>query len=336
MLSIMAKKKTTEKKKEVMDTMSFLHHPHDKYAKIVLQVREIALQIIEYALDLADFECIDLDSLRLSNTTFIDEYLKESFADICYEGMTKTDEPCTINILIENKSDKPDKSEESNLEQLNRYISNKWVEDRKQGRNLALTIPIVLYHGSAELKKDTPATLFPKASQNLLRYVPSFDYVILDISHLKDSEIEAIKFIDLRNIFLAFKYGRNEKYLAEYWKKVIIFAEQTAKNSTLNIIIKATFLYMVHISQTVSKKSKNIENELEPDEKGSLLPFIPEFLVDSFKKGRAEGVADGEKRGEKKLLLAYIAKNPMLSDQQIADSFDIEVTFVHRLRKTLK
>ncbi len=69
---------------------------------------------------------------------------------------------------------------------------------------------------------------------------------------------------------------------------------------------------MVHISQTVSKKSKNIENELEPEEKGSLLPFIPEFLVDSFKKGRAEGVADGEKRGErrgeKKLLLAYIAK----------------------------
>jgi Putative transposase, YhgA-like len=212
----MAKKKTTEKKKEVMDTMSFLHHPHDKYAKIVLQVREIALQIIEYALDPADFECIDLDSLRLSNTTFIDEYLRESFADICYEGTTKSDEPCTINILIENKSDKPDKSEESNLEQLNRYISNKWVEDRKQGRNLALTIPILLYHGSAELKKDTPATLFPKASQNLLRYVPSFDYVILDISHLKDSEIEAIKFIDLRNIFLAFKYGRNEKYLAEH------------------------------------------------------------------------------------------------------------------------
>jgi hypothetical protein len=61
---------------------------------------------------------------------------------------------------------------------------------------------------------------------------------------------------------------------------------------------------MVQISQTVSKKSKNIENELEPDEKGSLLPFIPEFLVDSFKKGRvegkAEGVAEGEKRGEKR------------------------------------
>ncbi len=316
--------------------MSFLHHPHDKYAKIVLQVREIALQIIEYALDPADFECIDLDSLRLSNTTFIDEYLRESFADICYEGTTKSDEPCTINILIENKSDKPDKSEESNLEQLNRYISNKWVEDRKQGRNLALTIPILLYHGSAELKKDTPATLFPKASQNLLRYVPSFDYVILDISHLKDSEIEAIKFIDLRNIFLAFKYGRNEKYLAEHWKKVIIFAAQTAKNSTLNIIIKATFLYMVHISQTVSKKSKNIENELEPDEKGSLLPFIPEFLVDSFKKGMEKGEKRGEKRGMEKLLRAYIAKNPMLSDQQIADSFDIEVAFVQRLRKKVK
>jgi uncharacterized protein YjbI with pentapeptide repeats len=170
------------------------------------------------------------------------------------------------------------------------YILNKRMEDRKQNRDLALTIPILLYHGSAALEKETPTTLFPKAPKNLLKYVPSFDYIILDISHLKDSEIEAIKFVDLRNIFLAFKYSRNEKYLAEHWKKVIIFAAQTVKNFPLNIIIKATFLYMVHVSQTVSKKSKNLDNELSSEEKGSLLPFIPEFLVDSFKKGKAEGI----------------------------------------------
>jgi len=93
---------------------------------------------------------------------------------------------------------------------------------------------------------------------------------------------------------------------------------------------------MAHLSQTVNKKSKNIENELEPEELESLLPFIPEFFVDSFKKGWAEGIADGEKRGIEKLLLAYIAKNPTLSDQQIADSFDIKVAFVQRLRKKVK
>jgi hypothetical protein len=66
------------------------------------------------------------------------------------------------------------------------------------------------------------------------------------------------------------------------------------------------------------------------------LPFIPEFLVDSFKKGMEKGEKRGEKRGMEKVLLAYIAKNPMLSDQQIADSFDIEVAFVQRLRKKVK
>ncbi len=85
----MAKEKTTEVKLGVLDTTSFAHHPHDKYAKIILQVREIALQIIEYVLDPEDFACIDLDSLTLSNTTFIDETLKETFADICYVGKTK-------------------------------------------------------------------------------------------------------------------------------------------------------------------------------------------------------------------------------------------------------
>jgi hypothetical protein len=217
------------------------------------------------------------------------------------------------------------------------------MEDRKQNKELALTIPILIYHGSAALEKETPATLFPKAPQNLLKYVPSFDYIILDISHLKDSEIEAIKFVDLRNIFLAFKYSRNEKYLAEHWKKVIIFAAQTVKTFPLNIIVQATFFYMVHVSQTVNKKAKNYEKEFTPEEQ-SLLPFLPEFLVDSFKKGLEEGMEkgvekgleEGMEKGMEKVLLTYMAKNPTLSNKQIADNFDIEVSLVEQLRKKLK
>jgi hypothetical protein len=332
---------------DILDSIAFAHHPHDKYAKIILQVREIALQIIEYVLDPEDFACIDLDSLTLSNTTFIDETLKETFADICYVGKTKTGEPFMINLIFEHKSDKPDKLEESIQEQLNRYIVNKRMEDRKQNKELALTIPILIYHGSAALEKETPATLFPKAPKNLLKYVPSFDYVILDISHLKDSEIETIKFVDLRNIFLAFKYSRNEKYLAEHWKKVIIFAAQTVKTFPLNIIVQATFFYMVHVSQTVNKKAKNYEQEFTPEEQ-SLLPFLPEFLVDSFKKGIEEGIEkgleegmekgleEGMEKGIEKVLLTYMSKNPTLSNKQIADIFDIEVSFVEQLRKKLK
>jgi hypothetical protein len=84
---------------------------------------------------------------------------------------------------------------------------------------------------------------------------------------------------------------------------------------------------MVHVSQTVNKKAKNYETEFTPEEQ-SLLPFLPEFLVDSFKKGKEEGMG--------KILLIYMAKNPMLSDKQIADNFDIEVSFVEQLRKKLK
>ena len=84
---------------------------------------------------------------------------------------------------------------------------------------------------------------------------------------------------------------------------------------------------MVHVSQTVNKKAKSDEKEFTPEER-SLLPFLPEFLVDSFKKGKEEGIG--------KILLIYMAKNPMLSDKQIADIFDIEVSFVEQLRKKLK
>jgi hypothetical protein len=45
--------------------------------------------------------------------------------------------------------------------------------------------------------------------------------------------------------------------LAEHWKKVIIFAAQTVKTFPLNIIVQATFFYIVHVSQTVNKKVKS-------------------------------------------------------------------------------
>jgi flagellar biosynthesis/type III secretory pathway protein FliH len=124
---------------------------------------------------------------------------------------------------------------------------------------------------------------------------------------------------------------------------------------------------MVHVSQTVNKKAKNYEQEFSPEEQ-SLLPFLPEFLVDSFKKGKEEGIEVGMEKGievgiekgievgmekgievgiekgievgmEKgmeKVLLTYMAKNPTLSNKQIADNFDIEVSLVEQLRKKLK
>jgi hypothetical protein len=49
---------------------------------------------------------------------------------------------------------------------------------------------------------------------------------------------------------------------------------------------------MVHVSQTVNKKAKNYKKEFTPEEQ-SLLPFLPEFLVDSFKKGIEEGMEKG-------------------------------------------
>ena len=88
---------------------------------------------------------------------------------------------------------------------------------------------------------------------------------------------------------------------------------------------------MVNVSQTVNKKAKNYEKEFTPEEQ-SLLPFLPEFLVDSFKKGIEEGI----EKGMGKILLTYMAQNPTLSNKQIADNFDIEVSFVEQLRKKLK
>jgi hypothetical protein len=116
------------------DIRYYLHQPHDKYVRALLQHRTAALQIIEFALDEDLRLFVDTDSLQLSNSSFIDEKLQISLADICYEGFSQTREPFRICLLFEHKSEVP----ASGLyEQLNRYINNVCMDGRPKARATA-------------------------------------------------------------------------------------------------------------------------------------------------------------------------------------------------------
>jgi Putative transposase, YhgA-like len=77
----MEKQTNTPASGDPLDIRYFLHQPHEKFVRSLPQYRFSAMQIIEYALDRETFDLIDLESLDLSNSSFIDEKLKISLAE---------------------------------------------------------------------------------------------------------------------------------------------------------------------------------------------------------------------------------------------------------------
>jgi len=334
----MKQRKNSKKTTSRFDALSLVHHPHDKYVRFVLQTRDVALQFIQFCLKQRIQEKIDFESLTLTEDSFIDANLQQHFADVCYSGKLKTDEPFRISIIFEHKSAKPDTPV---IGQLLRYISNVWSMDVKQGRHLSCTIPILIYHGSAPLKKETPDVLFPNLSKDLVAYLPFFEYEIIDIKRISDERIEQLEFLLIRNILLALKHGRDEIYLQQNWQKIVIFAPQLRNQIMYVEIFRATILYINRISPTVNQKIKDMDsNPGTTTEFEAFKPYFMELfekgMEQGIEKGMEKGIEKGMEKGQLTMLLAFIKKNPTWSDEQVAAMFDIEQVLVARARKQKK
>ena len=171
------------------EILAFKTKPHDKYAKFVLQTKAVALELLQFCLPEALIREIDLDALELSQDSYVDSHLGQHFSDVCYFSNTQNGAPLRVAFLFEHKSAKPDTPL---TEQLLRYISNIWNSDIRQGRNLTLTVPVVIYHGAEQLVPETPEHLFPGASPLLLSYAPSIRYTLLDVQRISDEKLEIV------------------------------------------------------------------------------------------------------------------------------------------------
>ena len=134
--------------------MTNIINPHDKFFRTSFSRLDVVRSFIEEVLPKQYRNKINLDSLRLSNSSFIDEELSEHLADLVYQA-EYAGEPAKISLLFEHKSYQEDFPEL----QLLQYMNNAYKEERKQKKKdkkpkkSTVVIPIVLHHGVSAWKK---------------------------------------------------------------------------------------------------------------------------------------------------------------------------------------
>jgi predicted transposase/invertase (TIGR01784 family) len=191
--------------------MSEISNPHDKFFKSTFSRLEVVQSFIEEVFPAQFKDKINLNSLKLSNTSFIDNELTENLADLVYHAEYAS-KPAMITLLFEHKSYQEDFPEW----QLLRYMTNIWRKEQKdkkgkKRKNSTLVIPIIIHHGKTAWKKVSMRTQFGNPHEDLLKFLPEFDYLLFSLNDFSDSQIANFKNIFLSTAAMLLKHSRDEK-----------------------------------------------------------------------------------------------------------------------------
>ena len=268
--------------------MTDLSNPHDRFFKELFSRKEAAQEFLRLYLPPEVAALLDPATLELTKDSFIDPELQEHFSDMLYKINLSQQQPAYIYLLFEHKS-YPDRLV---AWQLLRYMVRIWEQDLKQQQRLRPIVPLVLYHGLSRWTVARHLTaLFEPLPAALQRYVPSYEYVLYDLSQYPDEAIQGA--VILRVGLLLLKYILRDELPARLGE-ILGLLEALLRQPTGLAYVETILRYvtrgtdkisLVELQQVVSEVFK---------EGAELMPTIAEQLIE---QGRAEGLVKGREEG---------------------------------------
>ena len=218
-------------------------NPHDKFFKESFTNKEIATDFIKGSFPKELVDNLDLSSLDLDNNSYIDEELKDYYSDLVYNCSYK-DMKIKISILFEHKSFVPDYP----FLQLLKYIIKIWDFNIKQKEKLIPVIPLIFYHGKEKWEYKKINRYFTGIDNILEKYIPAFDYLLMDLSKYDNEDIKErifkneflkISLLIFKNIYDEEKLKKNlENTKVEDIVHIIEKISEIGGNETMTIAMK--------------------------------------------------------------------------------------------------
>jgi len=172
---------------------------HDEFFKYVFSRPEEMRDFITHSFPHEIVKNLNLNTLTKIETAYVTEDLKKYFSDLVYTCDYKNKIKIKIALLFEHKSS-PVMFPHF---QLMDYINEIWKEGKGTKKRKMLVIPIVFYHGQKAWNAKNITDYFGEIDENLKRFIPNFDYILIDTSKINDEDIEKYKSVFLQiSIFL--------------------------------------------------------------------------------------------------------------------------------------
>ena len=162
-----------------------LRSAHDRFVKFAFSDTRNSRELFAKILPGPVLASIDLETLTLVPGSFVDTELRERLTDLLYQVSLRNGEGGFVYILFDHKSS-PDPLLPFKLL---RYMVKIWEQQLRNNATLSPIIPLILYHGEKAWITSRTMQDIVQAPEDLERYVPYFDSVLLDLSQYSDSEL---------------------------------------------------------------------------------------------------------------------------------------------------
>jgi predicted transposase/invertase (TIGR01784 family) len=300
--------------------MEHISSQHDKYFKEIFSRKEEMTDFITNALpQIAKF--VNIDTLQLDTTQYIDKKLQIGYSDIVYNCVYKNKIELKIALLFEHKS----QTEEFPHLQLLGYMLKIWQTNIKQKQHLMPVIPILFYHGSEDWNNKKFEDYFIGIDETLKKYLPAFDYELINTKNFSDEQIKQMfQMLSLKTGILIMKHIFDEPdTLINELESIFENLQHLLETENGRNLFETTVIYlfsnMKNDKQKVTDKLRQISN------KGG---DIAETIAQKLKK---EGKILGIEEGIKKVATKMIKEG--FDNETITNCTDLSMSQIELLRE---
>lgn len=308
---------------------SKLHHKHDTVFKLAMREVRVAREMIQRHISEDIISQIDLDSIKISNQSYIDKDLKQLHADMLYHVKEKSGADAYIYFLWEHQS-----TYDKNIPlRLLKYTCNIMQDHLDAGHaQLPVVIPALLYNG---IRSPYPGSCdFSDAFANpsLARAQMFKSFALVDLSAFTDQELLEGKWSALPNMLL--KHMRDRDFSKVVNEAFVLALDYLANHNGeyfMQNMLKCMVEY-AHIPDKLAFKDKVTMSSKEAGDK--LMTIYDQLMAEGKELGKELGKKLGFNLGIESAhanTIKNLAKDGF-DDQYIAKILSIKVSEVKAIR----
>ncbi len=272
------------------------HNPHDKLVHAVLGDTVSATSFLQLHLPQALSAELNWSTLKRLDTSFVDDALRGSEADLLYEIEHQSGQGSVwLYLLIEHQST----VERWMRLRLLKYCCRIWELNLSETRvgELRPIVPLVFYQGERRWSPSTEfADLFPEWVRHW-PWVPRFVHELIDQSGLSVAGVEGEVRVQIMQLLLLAAYHRAEGWMervAELWRSL---SEVTPSGGLNYLEVFVLYVLSTQEPEVASSFGEVLRRYGAGDD---VMTYAQQLLAEGRAEGRVEGRAEGEAIGKLK------------------------------------
>ncbi len=287
-----------------------LINSHDKFFKELFSKREKVKEFISKTLPAEITQRLNLESLEIDKTEYVSKNLKTSFSDIVYNCIYGKNTKIKISLLFEHKS----YPETYPHFQLLGYMLNIWQTQLNQKQDLTPVIPIIFYHGERNWMQKPFAEYFENTDEVIQKFIPKFDYQLIDTSRYTDQQIKKLfKSLELQIGLLIMKNIYNEQKILQEITEIFAGINKVLQNEQGEQFFETVITYLFYSTELETSKIVEKMRTISPKAGEKFVSTAMRLQM----KGEKQGIIKGIEAGIKKVAFSMLQKG--YSDDEIME-----------------